>query len=544
MPGTPAGTPPAIVHCDPDPTLRASTSRRRFLSWAGLVTGLAFTPGLLGGAPPAATSPANSAGVFSLGVASGDPLPDGVVLWTRLARNPFAPGGGMGSRPVRVEWEIATDESMTRVVRRGTAHATPEWAHSVHVDVRGLAPAADHFYRFRALGEISPIGRTRTAPAPNARPGALSIAVASCQNWADGYYHAFGDMAAHAPDLVLHLGDYIYEKPIPLDARRGAIRPASATHEAVGLDDYRERYALYKSDPDLQQAHAMSPFSISFDDHEIDNNWAAKVPEDETPLSRFAVRRACALRAWWENTPVRITARPDGTVIRAHRRLAFGDLAEINLLDTRSHRDDQVNGDNDSPQNARTADPSRTILGAAQERWLLDGLASSRARWDVLAQQVPMADLARGRSRAVSMDGWSGYESSRRRVLDGAAHRRVRNLVSLAGDIHRSVVADLRTDYADDSPTRGVELATTSITSGGDGEDSDDGDRELKAASPHVRFGNSQRGYLLNRVYRDRWEAEFRVAPSVRSPRGSLRRRATVTIPDAAGEVDVGQSAP
>ncbi|ETA08669.1 alkaline phosphatase [Gordonia alkanivorans CGMCC 6845] len=529
---------------DPDLTLRSGATRRRFLTATGLVTGLAFTPGLLGATPPATPTPGSSGSLFALGVASGDPLPDGIVLWTRLARNPFAPGGGMGSRPVRVDWEIATNASMTRVVRRGTAHATPEWGHSIHVDVRGLAPAADHFYRFRALGEISPIGRTRTAPAPTARPGALSIAVASCQNWADGYYHAFADMAAHAPDLVLHLGDYIYEKPIPLDARRGATRPASATHEAVGLDDYRERYALYKSDPDLQQAHAMSPFVISFDDHEVDNNWAATIPEDETTMSQFALRRASALRAWWENTPVRTTARPDGTVIRAHRRLAFGDLAEINVLDTRSHRDDQANGDNDSPQNARTADPSRTILGDAQERWLLDGLASSNARWDVLAQQVPMADLARGGSRAVSMDGWSGYEASRRRVLDGAARRGVHNLVSLAGDIHRSVVADLRADYVDDSPTRGIELATTSITSGGDGEDSDDGDRALKAASPHVRFGNSQRGYLLNRVYRDRWEAEFRVAPSVRSPRGSLRRRAVVTIPDASPEVDVGQSAP
>ncbi|MDJ0026880.1 alkaline phosphatase D family protein [Gordonia alkanivorans] len=533
-----------MTRTDRGPALRSGPTRRRFLTAAGLVAGVAFAPGLLDGASRAAPVTTSSGSPFGLGIASGDPLPDGVVLWTRLARNPFAPGGAMGSRPVRVEWEIAHDESMTRVVRRGAAQATAEWGHSVHIDVRGLAPAADYFYRFRALGDISPTGRTRTAPAPHAHVGGLSVAVASCQNWADGYYHAFADIASHAPDLVLHLGDYIYEKPIPDDARHGSPRPVSATHEAVDLDDYRERYALYKSDPDLQQAHATSPFAISFDDHEVDNNWAATVPEDHTALAAFAVRRASALRAWWENTPVRTAVRPDGTLIRAHRRLVFGDLAAITLLDTRSHRSDQVNGDNDSPQNLRTADPSRTILGDAQERRLLDGLASSRARWDVLAQQVPMADLARGASRAVSMDGWSGYEPARRRVLDGAADRGVRNLVSLAGDIHRSVVADLRTDYAAESPTRGVELVTTSITSGGDGEDSDDGDRALKAASPHVRFGNAQRGYLLNRVYRDRWEAEFRVAPSVQSPRGSLRRRAAVTIPDASSEVDVDQSAP
>lgn len=548
MRGNPADASPALltpstIRCHPDLTLRGGTSRRRFLTWSALVAGLAFTPGLLGGTSPALPTPAHPAGVFGLGVASGDPLPDGVVLWTRLSRNPFAPGGGMGPRPVRVDWEIAADESMTRIVRRGTVHATAEWGHSVHVDVRGLAPAADYFYRFRALGEVSTIGRTRTAPAPFARVEKMTVAVASCQNWSDGYYHAYADLAAHAPDVVLHLGDYIYEKPIPVHggARPEAVLPLSATREAVDLDDYRERYALYKSDPDLQLAHAMTPFVITFDDHEVDNNWAAAIPEDHTPLTAFALRRARALRAWWENTPVRVAARPNGTVIRAHRRLGFGDLVDLTLLDTRNHRSDQANGDNDTGQNARTADASRTILGAEQERWALDGFASSRHRWNVLAQQVPMADLARtvGSTRAVSMDGWSGYEASRSRILGGAADRGVRNLVSLAGDIHRSVVADLRTSYTDESPARGVELAATSITSGGDGEDSDDGDRRLKEASPHVRFGNSQRGYLLNRIHSDRWEAEFRVAPSVRSPRGTLRRRALITIPDSTSEVDV-----
>ncbi|MGW9263512.1 alkaline phosphatase D family protein [Gordonia terrae] len=513
------------------------TSRRRFLGWSALVTGLAFTPGLLGGTSPAVPAPAHSGGVFGLGVASGDPLPDGVVLWTRLSRNPFAPGGGMGTGPVRVDWEVAADESMTRIVRRGSVHATSEWGHSVHVDVRGLAPAADYFYRFRALGEISTVGRTRTAPAPYARVDTLTLAMASCQNWADGYYHAYADLAAHAPDVVLHLGDYIYEKPIPArgGARNAAALPLSATREAVDLEDYRGRYALYKSDPDLQLAHATAPFVITFDDHEVDNNWAGAVAEDYAPLTAFALRRARALRAWWENTPVRIAARPSGTVIRAHRRLGFGDLVDLTLLDTRSHRSDQANGDNDTGQNASTADPSRTILGTEQERWLLDGFASSRHRWDVLAQQVPMADLARtvGSTRAVSMDGWSGYEASRARVLDGAADRGVRNLVSLAGDIHRSVVADLRTSYTAESATRGVELAATSITSGGDGEDSDDGDRRLKEASPHVRFGNSQRGYLLNRIHADRWEAEFRVGPSVRSPHGTPPRQVIIPTPDS-----------
>ncbi|MGC5254948.1 alkaline phosphatase D family protein [Gordonia sp. DT218] len=524
-----------------DKTLRVGMTRRRFLTWTGVAGGLAVIPGLLGDAPASSGAPRLGDHLFTLGVASGDPLPDGVVLWTRLARNPLARGGGMGAAPVPVEWEVATDETMRRILRRGSAPATADNGHSIHIDVRGLEPARDYFYRFRAAGDISEVGRTRTAS--TGRANALTFAFASCQSWADGHYVAYADMASHAPDVVFHLGDYIYEKPIPRNGgrRRTSAMPESAHREAMDLDDYRDRYALYKLDPHLREIHRTSPFVTIFDDHEVDNNWAATVPEDDQPIPAFLLRRARGLKAWWENTPVRAAHQAHGADVRAYRRFGFGDLVEFNVLDTRTFRSDQANGDDDTAQNGPTADPHRTITGAAQERWLLDGFSRSRHRWNVLAHQTTIADLAHVENgvREVSMDGWSGYEASRARVLDGARHRGVTNLVSIVGDIHRNAVSELRSTYRHQSPTVGVELAGTSISSGGDGEDSDETDRAIKAASPHVRFGNAQRGYVLNRLRPDRWEAEYRVADSIAAPSARLRRRALITIPNARPTVDV-----
>ncbi|WP_328857500.1 alkaline phosphatase D family protein [Williamsia herbipolensis] len=526
----------------PDKTLHAGVSRRRFLTWTGVAGALAFTPGLVADAAPIGPSPSRGDHLFSLGVASGDPLPDGVVLWTRLAADPLARGGGMGQRPVLVEWELAGDEAMRSVLRRGVALATAADGHSVHVDVHGLAPARDYFYRFRADGHVSDVGRTRTAPAPGSPLAALTFAWASCQSWGDGYFNAFADMAAAAPDVVFHLGDYVYEKGIVGSGRRTSVAlPESCAREMMALDDYRDRYALYKLDPQLQQAHRASPFITVFDDHEVENNWAGPISEDNAPIPEFLLRRAGAMKAWWENTPVRAAQRPRGADVQAYRRFDFGDLARFSVLDTRQYRSDQVNGDNDSPQDAQTADPRRTITGARQEKWILDGLGNSGRRWNVLAHQTTIADLARqvdGR-RVVSMDGWSGYEASRARILDGARQRGVRNLVSIVGDIHRNVVSDLRSTYTRESPTVGIELAGTSIASGKDGADSDASDKLLKAASPHVRFGNAQRGYVLNRVTRTQWEAEFRVADSIADPRTTLHRRATVTIPDGRARAEV-----
>ncbi|MGK9273821.1 alkaline phosphatase D family protein [Williamsia muralis] len=528
---------------DRDKVLRAGTTRRRFLTWAGVAGALAFTPGLVS-SPTAFPSPAARGDhVFTLGVASGDPLADAVILWTRLAPEPLAPRGGMSESDVPVDWEIALDNKFTNVVRRGTVNAIARDAHSVHVDVRGLEPSTEYYYRFRSGGHISDVGRTRTAPAASADVAGMTFAWASCQAWADGFFNAYGDMASAAPDVVFHLGDYIYEKPIPADGgRRGSsAMPSSCHSEAHSLDDYRDRYALYKLDPHLQAAHRTSPFIVTFDDHEIENNWAAGISEDSAPLPEFLTRQAGALKAWWENTPVRATIHPTRGDIRVYRRFTFGNLAEFSVLDTRQYRSDQVNGDTDSPLNRLTADPARTITGDIQERWILDGLGSSTARWNVLAHQTPMADLARSRrgSRAVSMDAWSGYEASRKRVLDGVRARGIDNLVSIVGDIHRSVVSELKTTYTRPAPAVGVEIAGTSIASGADGSDSDEGDRQLKAASPHVKFGNSQRGYVLNTLSRSSWEATFRVAESIADPGNTLHTRATITIPSARPEVQV-----
>ncbi|MEP9412998.1 alkaline phosphatase D family protein [Gordonia sp. VNQ95] len=537
MPGAQLST----LRVGPDKVVRGGLTRRRFLTWTGVAAGLATAPTLF--ATDAASAPAPRAGgnPFTLGVASGDPLPDGIVLWTRLAVDPLARAGGMGAASHRVDWELAADEGMRIVLRRGTATATARGGHSVHVDVRGLAPATDYFYRFRALGETSRIGRTRTAPAAGSPTGQLTVAMASCQSWADGFYNAFADMAATAPDVIAHLGDYIYEKPIPPDggARATTAMPASAHRECATLDDYRDRYALYKLDADLQRAHATSPFITIFDDHEVDNNWAGDIPEDDQPIPKFVTRHAQAIRAWWENTPTRVSAPGNG--FRAYRRFVFGDLATVSVLDTRTYRSDQVNGDNDTGQNAATADTRRTITGAAQEHWILDGLSASRARWNVLAHQTPIADLAHDDNgiRAASMDGWSGYEASRARILDGARQRRVGNLVSIVGDIHRNIVSELRSTYTRPSPTVGVELAGTSIASGGDGQDSDDQDRALKAGSPHIHFGSSQRGYVLHRITHAQWQAEFRVTPTIGDRGAPLHRRALVTIPDGRPDIDV-----
>ncbi|OZG27362.1 alkaline phosphatase [Williamsia sp. 1138] len=518
-------------------------SRRKFLTWTGVASALAFTPGLIE-APAAYPAPMNHGDhLFTLGVASGDPLPDAVVLWTRLASAPLAPHGGMTDIPVPVEWELAQDSNFRQILRRGFELATSADGHSIHVDVRGLEPSTDYFYRFRAAGHYSDVGRTRTAPTTLAATRAMTFAWASCQSWGDGFFNAYADMAAAAPDVVFHLGDYVYEKAIPARGgqRNTTAMPRSALTEMMSLDDYRERYALYKLDPHLQQAHRTSPFIITMDDHEVENNWAAAISEDDVPVPDFLYRRAAAFKAWWENTPVRAELRPNGADMRIYRRFTFGDIAQFSVLDTRQYRSDQVNGDTDGPQNDLTARSDRTITGAAQQQWLLDGLASSTTRWNVLAHQTTIADLARNKNgeRAVSMDGWSGYEASRSRILDGARERGVSsNLVSIVGDIHRSVVSELKSTYTRPAPTVGVELAGTSISSGGTGADSDESDMLLKAASPHVKFGNAQRGYVLNRLTQQEWQAEFRVADTVADPNAGLRRRATITIP--AGRPEIG----
>ncbi|HYN94776.1 MAG TPA: alkaline phosphatase D family protein, partial [Pilimelia sp.] len=473
----------------------------------------------------------------TLGVASGDPDHDGFVLWTRLAVAPLAEDGlgGMPDRGVTVRWEVAADERFGRVVRRGAAHAHPGAAHSVHVELNGLAPGREYFYRFRAEGYVSPVGRTRTAPAPATMGGPLAMAFVSCSQYEHGYFTAYRRLAEEQPDLILHLGDYQYEYARDVYTIPGGNPRDHEGPETVTLANYRQRHAQYKADLDLQAAHAAAPWLVVWDDHEVDNNWADEVPErPDIPQPDFLARRAAAFQAYYENMPLRRASVPRGIDMQLYRRVRWGRLATFHLLDTRQYRDDQACGDGyrDCPA---AADPARSITGAAQERWLLDGFHRSRARWDIIGQQVFFAqrDNNAGPLTVTSMDAWDGYVASRERITRGWLAAGVRNPVVLTGDVHAHWASDLKLDYADPtSRTVGSELVCSSITSGGDGADSATGSHPWFPHNPHLRFHNNQRGYVLTKVAPEQLSADFTVLPYVSTPGAPAHRRATFVVED------------
>ncbi|MFG1948999.1 alkaline phosphatase D family protein [Nonomuraea sp. NPDC048826] len=474
---------------------------------------------------------------FTLGVACGDPDADGFVLWTRLAQEPLAEDGlgGMPPRPFEVRWQVYADERGRRPVRSGVAVAAPEWGHSVHVELNGLRPGRDYWYRFRLGPYLSPVGRARTAPRRDSFGGPLAMAFVSCSQYEHGYFTAYRRLAEEQPDLVLHLGDYQYEyAPDSYMALGGNVRDHEGP-ETETLAGYRQRHAQYKADPDLQAAHAAAPWLVVWDDHEVDNNWAGEVPErPDRPQPDFLTRREAAFRAYYENMPLRRGSVPRGIGMQLFRRVRWGRMATFHLLDTRQYRDDQSCGDGyrDCPE---AVDPARSITGARQEEWLLDGFHRSRARWDVLGQQVFFAqrDRDEGPAKIISQDAWDGYAASRQRITQGWIDAGVRNPVVLTGDVHAHWASDLKLDYDDPTgPTVGSELVTTSITSGGDGADSDPATHPFLWNNPHLRFYNNQRGYVLTRVERDRLTADFKVVPTVREPGARAHTRATFVIED------------
>ncbi|MDT0341835.1 alkaline phosphatase D family protein [Streptomyces litchfieldiae] len=435
---------------------------------------------------------------FRLGVASGDPADDGFLLWTRLAPEPLALDGhgGMPRASFDVRWEVAEDERFRRVARDGLARATPDLAHSVHPRVRGLRPGRQYFYRFHAGRWTSPVGRVRTMPRRGTMPASFTFASASCQAWYHGWFTAHRHLAADDPDLVFFLGDYIYEYAITAANlwRRGVTLGEGHDHETVTLEDYRLRYALTKSDPDLQAAHAAAAFVITPDDHEVQNNYADETSQYGISPADFRLRRAVAYRALYENAPLALEALPDGPDARLHRRLTVGDLATVNVLDTRQYR---------SPAEG-------SILGAAQERWLLDGLRRSDATWNVLAQQVAVMHVTDDR-----VDQWDGFPAERRRLLDTFALPSVANPLVLTGDTHRATAGDLLGDFADpDSPVVGTELITTSIASDGDGADHDQYEQDW-IQHPWVKFYSGRRGYTLGRLTPSELTVDFRAVPYV-----------------------------
>ena len=505
-----------------------SLSRRTLIVSAAATGAVAAVPGGAAAAAPLRADP------FTLGVASGDPEPDGFVLWTRLAVDPLAADGlgGMPSRAVPVRWELAADERFRHVVRRGTATARAGAAHAVHVELGGLAPGREFFYRFHAERWTSPVGRTRTAPPAGQLPASLLFAFASCAQYEHGHFTAYRRLAEQEPDLVLHLGDYQYEYAAGQYTIPGGNPRDHEGPETRTLANYRQRHAQYKADPDLQAAHAAAPWLVVWDDHEIENNWADEVPEAPDPL--FLDRRAAAFRAYWENMPLRRSSVPRGIDMQLYRRVRWGRLATFHLLDTRQYRDDQACGDGyrDCPA---AADPARSITGAEQERWLLDGFHRSRARWDVLGQQVFFAqrDNNAGPATVVSQDAWDGYAASRDRITRGWVDAKVRNPVVLTGDVHAHWASDLKLDYADPaSRTVGSELVCSSITSSGNGADADPASNAFLRINPHLRFWNNQRGYVLARATPKDLTADFRVLPYVTRPGAPAYTRATFVAED------------
>jgi alkaline phosphatase D len=469
---------------------------------------------------------------FQLGVASGDPSPDGFVIWTRLAPEPFEIGYGMPMAPVAVDWEVGDTPNFKTIVAKGTAIAPPELGHAVHVEVGGLQPGRDYWYRFTAGRDRSVAGRARTTPALGAALDRVRFAVAGCQNYETGYYTAYRRLAEDNPDFVFCYGDYIYEGRGSRITPNGG-RPIENIRQHFGdeiyaLDDYRRRYAQYKLDADLQAAHAAAPWFTVWDDHETDNNWVGDLDQDGTDPKLFNLRRQAAVQAYYENMPLRASSFPVGTSLQIYRRAAYGQLLNLNLLDTRQFRTDQPCNDKQSWCDAVTA-PKAEVIGAMQEKWLMGGLTSSKATWNILAQQVMMMDLDRdpGPGVEVSSDSWAGYRIPRGRLLSKIRDAKVGNVVVLTGDEHQNFAGDLFVDGArHEGAPIASEFVITSISSGGDGNDQRDDFAKIQAANPILKFNNNQRGYAICDVTPKAFVTEFKVLDAVTRKDGKLSTRA------------------
>jgi alkaline phosphatase D len=473
-----------------------------------------------------------SADPYQLGIASGDPRSDGVVLWTRLAPDPLG-GGGMPTQSVAVQWEVAEDEKFESVVRRGTEMAIPELAHSVHAEVDGLEPGREYFYRFNASGEISPTGRTKTAPTGNV--SRVRFAIASCQQYEHGYFTVHQHIAKEDLDVLFFLGDYIYEYGTDeYEAPGGNIRHHDAP-ETVSLADYRHRYALYHLDSDLQAAHAALPWVVTFDDHEVQNNYADDIPQDGGDSEQFRLRRAAAYQAYYEHLPLRRESVPAGPDMRLYRGIRYGDLVDFHVLDTRQYRDDQAAGDGYQPPNPEQQDPARSLMGADQEKWLIERLENADARWNVIAQQVFFAQRANPHPSSgalrYSMDSWDGYPPNRDRIMRAITGNGVTNPIVLTGDVHANWAAELKANFDDpDSAAVGAEFITTSVTSEGDGSETRDDTERILAANPHIKFFNNHRGYVRCTVTPDELVADYQIVGKVQEKDAPQHTRATFRV--------------
>ena len=529
--------------------LRVELHRRRFLTVMAAGTGAAVlaactssgtssgpeaTPTTAGDAAPdpgpdtpVPDAPGITTDPFLLGVASGDPLPSSVILWTKLTTDLADPSGlgGIGDQDHLVRWEMATDDTFTDVVARGDEPALATFGHAVHVDADGLEPDTWYWYRFRIGDHISPAGRTRTTPAPEVMPDELRMVVASCQLRTAGHWTAYDHVVSDEPDVVVFVGDYIYEYP----GGEGDLAVA-IDGEPQTIADYRVLYAAYKRDPKIQAAHQVAPWVITWDDHEVENNYAAEVAEKPEDQAGFAERRRAGYQAFWEHLPVRIDPPADDGSLQVYRTLRYGALADLIVLDGRQHRTDQVCGDNIptlASECPEISDEDNTMLGTEQEQWLADELAASQAVWTVLAQQTVMKALVLG-DLVLNVDQWDGYPAARTRLFDAIGSSGTENVVVLTGDIHAGGAAELRSpDATITGELVAYELVTPGISSPGFGAIA----TGIDLSALGLAYANFEdNGYVRATITPERWTTEFVVVDTIATPTADASVAATVDI--------------
>lgn len=482
---------------------------------------------------PALAAPKFLDDPFTLGVASGDPAPDGFVIWTRLAPKPLELHGGMPAEAVPVGWEVAEDEAFHRIVRTGRALARPELAHSVHVEVEGLRSHRRYWYRFIVDGIPSDTGTARTTAAAGATLDRLRMAVAGCQHYERGLFTAWHHISREADlDLVYHYGDYIYEGK-PASAAAAARAPIVRRHvsdKLYSLDDYRQRYALYKVDPDLRAAHAAAAFVSTFDDHEVENNWSGDLDDGSTPREVFLLRRAAAMQAWYEHMPVRRDQFPYGGSPQTYRRLDFGRLLRLHVLDKRSYRSIRLCEKPGDGNCINTRDEPDTMLGDAQERWLGEGLTPT-FDWNLLGLGGLVMPFDRSAQKRPSngYDNWTGYTDARERLIK-MIEERGKNVVIAGGDSHMFFIGNLPSRSGDlESPPIAPEFHGTSVSSIST-NGLPIGPDPRAATNPHISMIHDQRGYLLFDVEPKTWHADLRVVDQVFTPGGHISTLARYVV--------------
>jgi alkaline phosphatase D len=471
------------------------TATRRTL----LAQGLAALGVAIAARPGIAAAPRFASDPFRLGVASGFPTDQSVVLWTRLAPDPLAPDGGMPPLNMELSWEIAADETFRRFVPRAPTPAQAAHAHSARVEVKGLAAARDYWYRFTAGDYRSRIGRTRTLPPPGAHANNLRLAIVNCQHYEHGNYAAYQHIANNPPDLILHLGDYIYEGA----PTTGRVR-MHAGNLCQTLIDYRQRHALYHLDPALQDAHAAAPWMCIWDDHEVANDYAGTTTGRAESPEVFLPRRMAAYQAYYEHLPLPPAAAPQGGELALYARRRIGDLAVIHLLDQRQYRSPEAcpvpgraGGNVIAGTCADLRDEKRTMLGFKQEAWLEAGLAKEPATWSLLAQGTIMSylDDDPGEGTHFWSDAWCGYPAARQRLINALQNTHTATPIVLSGDIHAFAVSGINARPEQlDSPLVAAEFVATSLSSDARPQQQFD---EWAADNPNFKvFDGRHRGYL------------------------------------------------